>query len=292
MYTLSSDRLRVVVSAPGESPNTTVRFDRTGFIEEVALDGVHRFCASEPHNLSHISSGGRGICNEFKAYGDVEAPVGGRFVKPGVGIMHKEHDGPYMFMHKYKYEPFQIYTEQTANSLLFTTMPEPLNGFALLHEKRIEVYGNKLTVSSVLENVGEKAYIGNEYCHNFLTVNSMSLGPDYLLTFPAGKDRGDEALDGELRAAGRGFTFTGLPVKARMFSMGADDFETDRGGALEWTFINSTEGAQVRVCEYIDLERVTLWAADHMFSAECFHKISLAPGQSCEWSRSWEFDSI
>ena len=292
MYTLQSDRLRVDVSEPGIAPNTTTRFDRAGFIEEVVLDGVHRFCASEPRNLSHVSSGGRGICNEYAVTTAEEAAIGSYFMKPGVGLLLKELEGPYKFMNPYKCEPFKIDISHVENTILFVTQPAMCDGYALRQEKRLEVIGNRLDMRVKLENVGEKTFISREYCHNFITVNCMTLGPDYILEFPTGADRGNIQIEGELFAVGKGFTFSGPLKKARMFTMEADDFSIKPGEAFEWIFKNTAEGAQVHVREQIDLCRVVLWAANHMFSTESFHSLALEPGQSSSWTRSWVFENI
>jgi len=290
MYTLKNDRLRVDVSVPGIAPNTTTRFDRAGFIEEVVLDGVHRFCASEPHNLSHVSSGGRGICNEYKTSAGADAPAGGYFIKPGVGLLLKDADGPYSFMKKYAAEPFDIDVTRDGDSLLFVTSPKPCGGFALRQEKRVEIHGNRIDMHIKLENVGENHFEGEEYCHNFLTINGMSLGPDYTLTFPTGADRGQCQVEGELLADGRRFTFSGPLKAARFFAIAKNDFSNAPGEALEWTLSNSKERARVCARERINLSGVALWAADHMFSVESFHKIGLKPGESDAWTRSWTFE--
>ena len=292
MYILQSDRLRVDVSEPGAPPNTTTRFDRAGFIEEVVLDGVHRFCASEPRNLSHVSSGGRGICNEYKSTADAEAPVGGLFMKPGVGLLLKETDEPYKFMNNYSVTPFKIDVSHVENAILFVTHPILCGGYALKQEKRLEVIGNKLDMRIKLTNTGDKVFVGEEYCHNFITVNCMSLGPNYTLEFPSGKDRGDTELNAELRSDGKKITFSGPLGAARMFMMGADEFSHSPGDKFEWIFKNNKEGAQVHVYEQINLGRVLLWAADHMLSTESFHMISLAPGASCAWTRTWVFETV
>ena len=292
MYTLKTDRLRVDVSEPGAAPNTTTRFDRAGFVEEVVLDGTHRFCASEPRNLSHPCSGGRGICNEYITATAEEAAVGEQFMKPGVGLLLKEAEGPYRFMNTYKVTPFNIDITQAGNSLLFVTQPMICGGYALRQIKRLEATDNRLEMSVTLENTGDKEFIANEYCHNFITVNCMTLGPDYKLEFPSGIDRGDAQLEGELYAAGKGFTFSGPLEKALMFYMEASDFSTKPRETFEWIFKNTAEGAQVHVYEQIELGRVLLWAVNHMFSTESFHAVKLAPGQSDSWTRTWVFDII
>jgi len=303
MYILQSDRLRVDVSEPGVPPNTTTRFDRAGFVEEVVLDGIHRFCASEPRNLSHVSSGGRGICNEYKSDADVEAAVGDYFMKPGIGLLLKEADGPYRFMNAYKVKPFSIDVTQEGGSILFVTQPEPCGGYALRQEKRLTVDGNRLEMRIKLENAGEKDFVGEEYCHNFISVNCMTLGPNYTLEFPDGKDRGYFPAEGEMLAIGNKFTFSGPLQRARMFTMEAGEFtpkprEKSRflckdipWNEFEWIFKNDAEGAGAHVYEQINLSRVVLWAANHMLSTESFHSIRLAPGESDVWTRTWVFET-
>ena len=292
MYILQSDRLRVDVSEPGVAPNTTSRFDRAGFIEEVVLDGIHRFCASEPRNLSHVSSGGRGICNEFKTDVDVDAHAGDYFMKPGIGLLQKQTDEPYRFMNPYKIDPFKIDVSHVENVILFVTQPKPCNGYALKQEKRLEVVGNRLEMKIKLTNTGEKEFVGEEYCHNFITVNCMSLGPNYSLEFPSGKDRGNAQLNGEIVADGKKITFSGPLKRALMFTMEADEFSHGPSDKLEWIFKNQAEGAQAHVYEQIKLSRVALWAVEHMLSTESFHIIKLAPGESDAWTRTWVFDTL
>ena len=62
---LNSDRLKVEIAEPGIFPADTSRFDWCGFITSINLDGAHEFCAAEPTNLVHPSTGGIGLCNEY-----------------------------------------------------------------------------------------------------------------------------------------------------------------------------------------------------------------------------------
>lgn len=292
MFTLQSERLRVDVSEPGVAPDVTTRFDRAGFVEEAVLDGIHRFCASEPRNLSHKCSGGRGICSEYKTDVDGEARAGGYFMKPGVGLLLKEKDEPYKFMDDYETIPYKIDVSHVENAILFVTRPNPCGGYALKQEKRLEVVGNRLDMKIKLTNAGEKDFIGEEYCHNFLTVNNMSLGPNYSLEFPSWTGREGAALEGEMTLSGNAFSFSGPLKRPVMFHIEAGEFNVGPDDKLEWILKNRAEGALVRGVEKINLSRVALWAADHMFSTESFHTIRLAPGESDCWTRSWVFETF
>ncbi|MDR3119723.1 MAG: hypothetical protein LBU58_00035 [Clostridiales bacterium] len=292
MFLLNSDRLRVEVAAPGEAPNNTCRFDRAGFVTEVTLDGAHRFCASEPHNLSHRCSGGRGICNEYSCKTADEAEVGGYFLKPGVGLFLKEADEPYRFFQAYQMRPLDVkVTRDTDSSLLFETPPSPCGGYALRQQKRLTVEGNRLTVTVALENAGDRAFETGEYCHNFLTINGMALGPDYHLSIPSLADLGSGALEGHLKAEGSGFTFSEYRAGPAMHHMERGAFALAERAPLLWSLSNPSEGASVHVEDHIRLGRATLWAADHIVSLETFHQISLQPGQSDTWTRVWTFEA-
>ncbi|MDR3120506.1 MAG: hypothetical protein LBU58_04125 [Clostridiales bacterium] len=290
MYVLQSDRLRVDVSEPGAAPNVTTRFDRAGFVEEVVLDGLHRFCASEPHNHGR-TSGGRGICNEYVCRTYDDAAVGGYFPKPGVGLLLKEKDEPYSFMNPYKARPFRISVSHSPNALLFVTEPETCIGYALRQEKRLEVNGNRLEMRVTLQNVGERDFEAEEYCHNFLTVNGMAIDPDYKLTIPSITDRGHDAVVGALMGNGKGFTFAGASRKAMFLAVPGEEFELAPGHAFEWRLENTGEGLRVCGRDQINLSRVSFWAIDHMISIESFHKLRLAPGECGSWTRVWTFDA-
>ena len=291
MYIIQSDRLRIEVAAPEESPNNTYRFDRAGFITEVVLDGKHRFCASEPNNLSHPCSGGRGICNEFIFPAADDANPGEYFLKPGVGLLLKEKDEPYHFFNKYQMKPFHITVEQQSdNTIIFVTEPQICMGYALRQRKVVSVKENKLSMHLHLENTGKHSFKAEEYCHNFLTINSMGLGPDYTLHIPSLTDRGTELLMGNLTGNGQGFSFTEYSSKPVFYPIETEQFTSD--DIFRWSMGNTSENAYIHAEENIRLSRAALWAVDHMISLESFHDISLQPDESDSWDREWIFSSL
>ena len=84
MITIESNRLSVTIAEPNQECNTC-RFDRAGFITQVTLDGEYEFCTKE-----YGGTNGMGLCSEIKFDPlSVSAPVGGKFLKPGVGITRR-----------------------------------------------------------------------------------------------------------------------------------------------------------------------------------------------------------
>jgi hypothetical protein len=288
MLYLKSDRLYVEVALPGEPPNVTCRFDRAGFVTEVVLDGSHRFCASEPNNLSHPSSGGRGICCEFIFDPSGEAAVGGRFPKFGVGLLEKATDEPYRFMAKYDTDPYNVSFKADESSVTFQTAPKECLGYGVAQTKTVSAEGNVLSVSVRLENTGGKPIRAREYCHNFLTVNGMALGPDYRLEFE--DIEGLEDTAGIFSAKGKNVSVTHYERAASFMEVPAD--KLPQAGVFRWTMSNPAAGGRISVKDEIDICHLALWAADHMVSVEAFHKIELQPGETGSWKRSWTFEEL
>jgi hypothetical protein len=288
MLYLKSDRLYAEIALPGEPPNVTSRFDRAGFVTEVTLDGTHRFCASEPNNLSHPSSGGRGICCEYIFDPSHEAAVGERFPKLGVGLMEKTSDEPYRFMSKYRTDHFDIFTKAGESSVTFQTAPKECLGYAAAQTKTVSAEGNSLTMEVRLENTGRLPIIGREYCHNFLTVNGMALGPDYHLELEDAENL--EAEAGIFSAHGKSVAVTRYERAASFMEIPADKLH--KGGVFRWMLCNPAAGGRIRVTDEIDICHLALWAADHMLSVESFHKIALKPGESGGWKRTWTFEEM
>ncbi|MCC8162320.1 MAG: hypothetical protein LIO86_03910, partial [Lachnospiraceae bacterium] len=195
MILLSTPRLRVEITEPGQRPNDTCRFDRAGYISDVTLDGMVHFCSSEPRNLWHPCTGGRGLCCEFLADYSREVLPGAYFPKFGVGLFPRG-DEPHIFYRRYEnMQEFPVHVTASENQVFFETEAIPCRGIALKLKKTVSVHDNVLTMETEACNSGERPVSTREYCHNFLCINGMSLGPDYSIELP---DLGDFGTDTQI----------------------------------------------------------------------------------------------
>jgi len=184
-WQLQSDRLAVTVSHPGTNYRGS-RFDWTGFILQVVLDGRHAFCVEESDD--DTGSGGIGLCNEFgilTAVGYNTAKNGEQFIKPGIGLLTRTNEEPYAFFRPYPVEPFPISTVATHNEICFTIDPVPHHGYAMQLLKKLKVAGNNLSIVYMFENVGQHKVLLDEYCHNFIAINGIGPCKDIMLKLPA-----------------------------------------------------------------------------------------------------------
>lgn len=286
---LQSSRLLVEIAKPGEPPNTTTRFDRAGFITQVTLDKIHQFCSKEPDNLPHPSTGGYGLCNEFRFPEPAsEALLGTQFPKLGIGLLLKDLEGKYVIHHKYPCEAYQIHTEISEQTAQFITEPKPCMGIAVRQTKKISVCDCKITMEIKVENTGARLVEFDEYCHNFITIDRLPIGPDYYLSMPVISQDGRRLKSGiALKPEGNGVGFACYSNEPTLYDIDGESILTDV--PFTWQLTHRKSEASVEGSVSVRPSRITVWTIDHIISPEMICHFQIAPGQTAEWSRSWRF---
>lgn len=284
-WTLESNRLKIRVAKPGFIYQRT-RFDWTGLVTDVLLDNTHSFCSVESPNPL-VGAGGIGLVSEFGIHEPIgydTAAIGDTFPKLGVGLLERPDDADYFFMRPYPLTPFPTTVTPVENGLRFEQAPIACRGYAARLTKTLTLADNAVTVSFLLENVGEKPLETTEYNHNFLQLNGQPTGSGYRFTtaVPLRFHRNDNSLwssDGTLtwEDGVQGFHAHGREIP-------------DMAG-FSWTLRQQLHG--IAVTESVDFRplRVACWGMAHVISPEVFHQIRLAPGESDAWTRRWIFES-
>lgn len=296
MIVLRSKRLRVELPEPGEAPNDTHRFDRAGYVSDVVLDGHIHFCASEPRNLSHPSSGGRGLCSEFKGDWAREVEVGSYFLKPGVGLLCKEDDRDYLLHRKYReIVPFPVTFRAEESTAEFTVEQDARDGYALRIIRRVEVWDDRIDMRTELYNAGSRALRMVEYCHNFISIDGMALSEGYRWESPQFVQEPGAAVtdpQGRRVPANRiehGFRFEQTRETAFGFRIAPEALLPGEG--FDWRLRNDDARAFVEVHESFLPEGIQIWCSDHIVCPEVFYPIHAAPGETCRWARQYRFGS-
>ena len=314
---LRSKRLTVEIARPGDVYYGT-RFDWTGFITQVTLDGTHTFCI--PESLQEgVGSGGIGLCNEFgidKPLGYAEAAPGKTFPKLGVGLLRRPDDQDYSFGRPYEIDRlFPITIRAAADSLTFTIEPLDCRGYAALMQKTLTVQDNQLEIAYRLKNVGSRAIETNEYCHNFVAIDRQPIGPDYRLRFPypLAVEKAAPAYQKMLPAAVRRlsppaltdwlastrlnpnaspYVFDGDSVRFRCSPQQGLYFRPihfSRSDQAQWELRLLSSQVGLREVDDFAPLRVAVWGAAHVLSAEIFIDLALESGDVKTWTRRYEF---
>lgn len=293
MFSIESDRLRIEIADPGEAEAWTTRFDYTGFITDVVLDRTVHFAASEPRSRKIPSSGGRGLCSAYRFDAFPEARVGDWVPRLGVGLVQKTEDQNFQNNKRYPCVPFdREIVERTPEKIAFRTLPRECLGYAAETSRRLWVKDNSLFMAMELRNTGSKPIAFQEYCHNFLTMDGLALGPDYQLELPQVRNLRENVMAGPF--AGAYYEIGEHSIRPRAYSTGFAVFEIPREDlepAFPVTWRLSHDDAEIAVegAEFYQPSGMCVWSKDHMLCPEVSFQAEAAPGETVTWIRKWTF---
>ncbi len=290
LITLQNKRLKVDVAQPGAIYNG-FRFDWTGHVIQVKLDGIHTFCGMESL-IKGVGTGGIGLCNEFGMVKPIIPSAqesGKQFPKLGIGLLTPLSKGKQDYSSPCKLERFPITVEQGETQLKFTAGPLECKGVAARLSKTLSISNQSLVIHYTLENTGTLPIETDEYNHNFLCVDNNSIGPDYTLSFPYRLSL-DEAIGevGDIFAINRD-SLTWRQTAEKDFYGIFKGFENAQNHY--WELIHQPTGLGIRESCDFPVERIAIWGRNHVVSPEFFIGINLLPGKTMEWTRTYSFFS-
>lgn len=322
---LHSSRLAVEIAAPG-SVYAGTRFDWTGFVTQVTLDGKHTFCMPESLEPGQ-GTGGIGLCGEFgneKAVGYADAQPGDLFPKLGIGLLRRPNTAEYNFFRPYEIVqrfPIQVSAAEpvpTEPQAQFVADALDCRGYAAQLTKTVRVRENWLEIACQLANVGNRTIDTHEYYHNFMGIDQKPIGPEYRLRFPYPIQLADlsrafrhmappllrkllpaplldrllkRVVTGSssiLRIAGNDITLNGVPQKA-FYCRPLGFFKAE---GPQWELVYLPGGVGLREYDDFTPSRVAVWGTTHVISTEVFVDIHLQPGETARWTRRYEFFNL
>lgn len=276
------------IAAPG-TVYRGCRFDWSGFVTQVTLDGRHTFCAPESLEPGH-GTGGAGLCSEFstsRPLGFDETRPGDWFPKLGVGLLQRPDAGPYRFGREYPLEPYPLAVNVSKDAVEFQFEPVACQGYAARLTKTVRVSGTKLRMESELRNLGTQRIRTNEYNHNFLALDGLGPGPELELQLSPGLRLA--RVSGHLVQQGTTVRWPEAPAKPHM-AYSRERLRYRAEGAA-WELRHRPSGVGVRETVDFEISHLGLWFAPHALSPEVFVEIDVKPGEGMAWAREWEFFS-
>lgn len=274
------------------------RFDRAGLVSALSWAGHTYFGPwrkpHEPSRHDHVV----GPANEFSIGGDytpppvgyADAPVGGVFVKIGVGVLRKPDSEPYRFHRDYEIvDPGHWVTRTGDTWIEFVHTLDAGNGYAYRYCKRLTLPRGqpRLEVDRKLTNTGTRRLEAVEYCHNFFRLDDDPVGPAYQVTLPfapAVKSPLPPNLVGADRKLGVKRSLTGdESVFVRISGFGA--------GATDHSFVIANTRTRAAVMMEGDQPVVyfNFWATSGAICPEPALAIAVDPGRSFDWRSSYRF---
>ncbi|RSK26080.1 hypothetical protein EJF36_03875 [Bacillus sp. HMF5848] len=284
MYYLENNRLKVEIQEPG-SFYKGPRFDWTGFITQITLDGNINYCV--PERLEEgKGTGGLGLCNEFGIdlpIGYDETEVDEMFPKIGVGLLKKDEDDVYDFFRNYEVLPLEFKIAKEANSITFETTNYSPMGYGYHLFKEVAIVDNRLIINYQLKNVGKHPIHTNEYSHNFIGINNQLIGEHYQLKMPRMKKMDIEV--GSISKSEDRLTWSATPDEDFYAHI---DWDVNNG-TYNWDVFHDKIGAGVREISEFQPSKIALWGTTHVVCPEVFIDIKLNPNEIKSWKRVYEF---
>lgn len=286
---LKSDRLEVDVLREGTRYQGS-RYDWSGIIEQVCLDGKHTFCSEERYNGEYGGMKGIGLCGVFE-WADTHIydsiPAFDSFPLLGVGLLRKPDNGPFIFNKPYVVEPFIRETEYGENWIRIHTLPRLCCGVAVDQTKTITVEGQVITISQTLKNVGEVRINAVEFNHNFIKFDGEPICSDYSTTLPYAPTI--TLRRGELTLTTSGYKpqqFDEVSGSLAFRIRGCENLLT------HWMkTCNQKTGTYMLVQDNFPVTCMYCFTNPDTFSTETYKHIILEPGAEMSYTRRYSFCS-
>ena len=285
-YTIAAGQLTARVLAPESPAYARTRFNHSAFVPDVVYKGVH-FGQPEMTDPERPTTKGAGLCCEIVCpQAEQSVPVGGEYLKPGVGYVTRLEEPWRIYGVNPPYRPLDTLVTAQEDRILFVTETELTAGLAYRECRRLLAEDGRLTLSVHFENQGEVPLAFTEYCHNFISLGALQTSPKHHLALPCVEALTLDPEKSHMRAEAGGVSWLGVPG---VFFNVFDQTKAAEGPAWRLTH----EDSPVAVSETVDVTpvKLTVWGLEHVISPEVFTAVRLEPGESADWTRVWQFEA-
>jgi hypothetical protein len=285
------------------------RFDWAGIVHSLEYQGhnyygqwysrsdprVHDFAFEGNDIVTSTCCTIQGPVEEFKsnekALGFDEAPVGGTFIKIGVGVLRKD-SAEYDVFKQYEVVDAGEWTVKTnADSVEFThELSDPSSGYGYIYRKTVRLTADKpqMVLEHHLQNTGRRPIDSTVYGHNFLTLDRQTIGPDLTIAFPF-TVKAEPPPEKDV-AEIRGDQFVYLrPLAGRDVVYSQISGFTDKVCDNEFRIENRRLGAGMTVSGNRPLSHMALWSIRSVLAVEPFISMKIEPGEEFDWNVTYDY---
>ena len=283
---LENASLKLTLCRPG-TYYTGTRFDWAGVFKKVECDGLvycdEWFDGGEPSLHDHVC----GPSEEFfGAAGYEQAPVGGEFMKIGVGMLRREDNGPYQRFHTYR-------ISDGGCRGLVADMGKALFTHCLQgkyeYEKTVELCsGRSFRITHCLRNLGSDPLAVRQYNHNFFTFGLRQVGTERSVEwdFPVQGEWREDSVNGDMNERSVWITAPIMPGQ-KLFLQGIKQEKAASGG---YGFTLRAGERKVRVRSGLPMTESVLWANDRVFCPEPYVDLNIRSSETASWWIEYTLD--
>ena len=295
--TISNGKIEAVLAVDTGRPDNFYRgqrFDWSGVIYSLRFDGHEYFGEWFSNFDPYFHDTICGPVEEFTQIGYENAPVGGEFLKIGVGVLRKKADTEYTFRVPYEIVDGGKWTCKIGAKSVEYNQKLDSKIACYDYTKVVELVDGApvMKIRHTLKNTGKTPIETLVYCHNFFMLDGEKTSPAISLKF-AYEPRDPELVrdpDGLSVLKGDTLKFTRQSVPAdNILYRGLKGLNKVEN--YDFVLSNSKTGATVRIKSDSPLVKATFWACHTTYCIEPFTKISIPVGGEYSWVNTYEFSS-
>ena len=265
------------------------RFDWSGVMPELKFNGHDYFGQWFPVYDPILHDAIFGPVEEFSAIGYDEAPVGGEFLRIGIGGLRKPSENRFERFGYYEFSnPGKWTVKKGKDNVVFIHQLKDVAGYSYVYEKKVSLVKGKpqMLIAHKLKNTGKKAIRTESYNHNFFTIDHQTTGPNMVVKFPfppvINRESPLARINGQQIEFIRDFT-PGETVTYGIqgFSNSAKDYD--------FRIENLRTGAGVRITCDRPVTRMVFWASSTTQCPEPYIDINIQPGETFTWTITYDF---
>jgi len=268
------------------------RFDWSGVIPELKYKGNDYFGQWFPRHDPKIHDAICGPVEEFSEIGYEEAPVGGEFIRIGIGGLRKPAEDKFQRFGYYELSNPGKWTVKTAkDNVTFTHELKEVAGYSYKYEKKVRLTKNKpqMVLEHKLINTGNMAIVTNVYNHNFFMINHHTTGPYSMVkfAFPVKAARESPLT----RINGRQIRFVRELAPNETVSLGEIGGHSRSVKDYDFCIENIKTNTGVRITCDKPVSQIIFWSASTTQCPEPFIDIIIRPGGTFTWTIYYDFYS-
>lgn len=293
---IGNENLRLVLPDPtlAEPYYQAHRFTLPGMVVAAEWKGIQVFkeIGSPRDPLVHNHVGG--TAEEFDINGPADydkTPVGGSFMKIGVGLLQRVEDVPYRFSHSYPMVKAPInqverIDGQTLKFIQTLEDTEGARGYELV--LYVQVQDSGFSIERRLTNLGESPIETEHYSHNFSQIGGKPVDAAYGVHWTTPVAIKDAIGEG-MRASPTGVTFSNdLPGRYYVASEPGIGLPANEPLLLSHTSL----GLEMSITNDLPLYRLAVFGREDLICPEPFVKMTVPPAGSIAWKTTSTFKDL
>lgn len=261
--------------------------------------GINDFIFRDADIVAGEASAITGPAEEFVtddgAINYTSAPVGGTFVKIGVGSLRKPDDAKYNHYRLYQIVDGGKWTVDAHSDWISVTqrLMDKDSGIGYEYRKTIRLLPGepKMRIEHSLKNLGDRDINTRIYDHNFLALDGQTTGPDYKVAFPF-TINSKRPVDANIGSV------DGSSVIYKRALEGQDRFSVAVGGFgnsssdYHISIENTKVGAGVTITGDHPLQSELLWSIRSVLAVEPFIMLSIPKGGEEKWTYEYTYSAV